>query len=361
VSLELTSAYDYDLPEGLIATHPTDERRESRLMVLSAGATRHLRFADIVGLLRPGDLLVRNTVRVLPARLLGRKPTGGRVELLVLEPINKAWDDPGPTAFHALGRSARPLEPGTWVELGGAARIEITGRGDNGAVIARTECDASLRELLDDQGEVPLPPYIRRARKRLGEPLLNDSDAGRYQTVYATTPGAVAAPTAGLHFDAALLEAIRGRNIDLADLQLDIGIGTFRPIGTERLDEHTLHVEQYTLPESTAEAINLARSEGRRIVAVGTTSFRALEDQARRREVAVAGSYETDLFVRPRVPIHWVDAMITNFHLPRSSLLTLVCAFSGYDRVMDGYRDAVSRSYRFYSYGDAMLLERGVS
>jgi S-adenosylmethionine:tRNA ribosyltransferase-isomerase len=358
--LGATSAYAFDLPEALIATTPAAQRSESRLLVVpSSGPTKHLRFDRLPDLLRPDDVLVRNAVRVLPARLLGKKPSGGQVELLVLAPVGAGWDAPGPTRFQALARSSRPLAVGTRVAVGDTG-VLVAARLADGMVEAVTEGPSSLRALLEAHGHVPLPPYIRRARVERGEQVPEGLDRARYQTVYAGAPGAVAAPTAGLHFTETVLAAIRARGIEVVDVELDVGAGTFRPIEAERLEGVALHAERYRIGPDAAGRINAARQAGRRLVAVGTTALRVVEDQAARGPVAVAGEHETRLFVRPGgTPVGWVGALITNFHLPRSSLLMLVCAFAGYERVRAAYAEAVAAGYRFYSYGDAMLLERG--
>lgn len=352
--LDLTVAYDYELPEELIAAVPAPSRDESRLLVVGSTVEHH-RFSQLPTMLRPGDLLVRNAVRVVPARVLGRKPTGGQVELLVLEPIDMDWSTPGPLRFRALYRCSKPLRVGTEISVGQGVEMTVSKAAAGTAELA-ISTDLSLVELLDTVGTVPLPPYIRARRQQSGATIDPALDRERYQTVYATQPGAVAAPTAGLHFSTGLLRDLEAGGVEIANIRLDVGVGTFRPVATERLSEHHLHSERYVISEHAAAQINAARSERRRIVAIGTTSVRTLEDQARRGSRCRAGGFETDLFIHPGVAIRWIDGVITNFHLPRSSLLALVCTFAGYRRVMAAYRCAVERGYRFYSYGDAMLL-----
>ncbi|MBN1946703.1 MAG: tRNA preQ1(34) S-adenosylmethionine ribosyltransferase-isomerase QueA [Bradymonadales bacterium] len=357
--LNLTDSYDYHLPEGLVASDPTDARSDSGLLeVHPDGRLIHRRFHELPELLESGDLLVRNVARVVPARLEGRKVgTRGRVELLVLEPVEGDWETPGPTLFYALYRASKPLRAGSAIEVGTAPEVmEVVEVPNGGRALLSTRTDRSLLAMLERCGQVPLPPYIVKRRQTLQVPVSKEVDRNRYQTVYARQPGAVAAPTAGLHFTPELFETLERRGVETVDLCLDVGVGTFRPIEVERLDLHQLHRERYHIDQTAADRINAARREGRRIVAVGTTALRSLEDQAVRGSEVRAGRFETELFIRPGVPVRWVGALVTNFHLPRSSLLTLVCAFAGYERVMAAYREAIERRYRFYSYGDAMFL-----
>ena len=352
--LDLTTAYDYELPEELIAAVPAPSRDESRLLFVGS-KVEHNRFPQLPTMLRRGDLLVRNAVRVVPARVLGRKPTGGKVELLVLEPIDMDWATPGPLHFRALYRCSKPLRVGTVISVGEGVEIAVLKAAAGTAELA-SNTDLSLVELLDAVGAVPLPPYIRARRRQSGATIDPALDRDRYQTVYAAEPGAVAAPTAGLHFSTDLLQQLETVGIEIASIRLDVGVGTFRPVAAERLSEHHLHSERYVISKCAAAQINAALSERRRIIAIGTTSVRTLEDQARRGTRCQSGAFETDLFIHPGVAIRWIDGLITNFHLPRSSLLALVCTFAGYRRVMAAYRSAVECGYRFYSYGDAMLL-----
>ena len=354
-----TDSYDYELPPELVASVPCAERAQSRLLVVDTDRLHDRSFSDVATTLRPGDLLVRNTAKVLPARLFGRKhATGGRVELLVLAPINGDWSSPGPSQFEAMGRSSKVLRPGTTIELDSGHRVLVDATRDDGVLQLTSLGSESLEGLLDETGEMPIPPYIVRARTERQQDAALDIDRSRYQTVYAGSPGAVAAPTAGLHFDERLFTQIAELGVQIADVHLDVGAGTFKPISSETVTGHRMHSEQYRIEPPAADAINAALGEGRRIVALGTTSMRVLEDQAERGERAQAGRFATEIFIHAGVPIRWVSGLITNFHLPRSSLLTLVCAFAGYDRVMGAYAHAVRNGYRFYSYGDAMFLNR---
>ena len=351
--------YQYDLPPALVAQRPTDLRDASRLLALDpppAPARRDLRFSDVAGLLPPDAVLVVNDTRVIPARLRARKPTGGAVELLLIEPADR--DHPA-GSWIALARSHKPLRPGAELalldrdghEAGPLARI-ASPRRDDGTVLVDIagggDAPLDLFDLLDRHGDVPLPPYIERAAGS------DPADRERYQTVYARSPGAVAAPTAGLHFTPELLAALADRGIDRAPLTLHVGLGTFAPVRGDDLREHRMHRERYTIPEDTARLV----SSGRPVVAVGTTSVRALEAAARGPRDVRPGPGETDLFIAPGFRFQVVDHLVTNFHLPGSTLLVLVCAFAGYDRVMAAYRHAVAAGYRFFSYGDAMLASR---
>lgn len=354
-----TDAYDYDLPERLIASQPCDDRAESRLLVLSGDGVAHRRFSQLGDLLEPGDVLVRNNARVLPARVHGRKgDTGGKVELLVLEPVDGTWQQPGPIVFRALAKTSKPLREGGIVELPGDCSVQVVGRDDQGRFTLQWPGAESLTDLLSRIGEMPIPPYIRRAREARCEAVTGSCDRDRYQTVYASSPGAVAAPTAGLHFTADLLDALGHMGVQQAEVTLDVGVGTFRPISAVRLDDHHMHSERYTVSGAAAETINRALDEGRRVIPVGTTSLRVLQDQGAMGSRVTPGSYQTDVFIRPGSPVHWISGLITNFHLPRSSLLTLVCAVGGYERVMTAYAEAIARDYRFYSFGDAMYVAR---
>ena len=363
MDLSLTAAYDYELPGELIASAPAPRREQSRLLVIpAAGAFTHTRFELLPSYLREGDVLVRNTARVLPARLHGRKRgTGGQVELLVLTPIDGSWSDPGPFRVSALARSSKPLRPGTQISINDGDLLTIIERGEDGIMTVGFDGRESVEQFLERCGEMPLPPYIRKARAVRDEPDTQKLDRNRYQTVYAQRPGAVAAPTAGLHFTDPVLQALRKMGVTTVDVHLDVGVGTFRPISAEHLTEHELHQEQYVVSREAEQKLNAALERNRRIIAVGTTAMRVLEDQAQRGPRAEAGTWATRLFIRPGVPIQWVDGLITNFHLPKSSLLTLVCALGGYSRVMAAYEEAIARNYRFYSYGDATLIWRGVT
>jgi S-adenosylmethionine:tRNA ribosyltransferase-isomerase len=351
-------AYGYPLPPELVAQEPLARRDASRLLVLdrARGATAHRTFAELPDLLRAGDLLVTNRSRVFPARLLGRREGGGAAEILLVRRT-------GPEVWEAMVRPGRRLRPGAVVDVvpGFRVRIEDPLRAEpGGARPGAGRQPVALRRVrllldalepaaaLERHGHVPLPPYIRRA----DEP----SDRKRYQTVYAREPGSVAAPTAGLHFTPELLARLAERGIERAELVLHVGPGTFRPVEVQDVREHRVDPERFTIPEETAEAVDRARAEGRRVVAVGTTATRALEsalDDAGRMR---AGESETDLVIVPGFPFRVAGALVTNFHLPRSSLLLLVSAFAGRERVLAAYAEAVRLRYRFYSYGDAMLV-----
>jgi S-adenosylmethionine:tRNA ribosyltransferase-isomerase len=335
--------FHYDLPAELIAQVPLDRRTASRLLVLDGrtGAIADRKFPDLIEWLEPGDLLVLNDTRVLPARLAGRKQTGGRVELL-LERLLDARSG----RFQI--RASRSPRPGTRIDLDGGAVATVRQREGNLFDLA---FDSDLEALLHRHGAVPLPPYIER------EP--DAADAARYQTVYAAEPGAVAAPTAGLHFDEAMLDAIRDRGVETGRLTLHVGAGTFSPVRAERIEDHCLHAERVEVSAGLCRQIGHARERGGRVVAVGTTTVRALET------AAVGGlrpfNGETDLFIYPGFEFRVVDAIVTNFHLPESSLLMLVAAFAGHDNVMRAYRHAVEARYRFFSYGDAMLISQAAA
>ncbi len=350
--------YDYDLPPGRIAQRPAERRDASRLLALiGEAAPAHHVFADLPNLLQSGDLLVRNDTRVIPARLMGKRSGGGKTELLLVHPAARdpklaADASPGP-CWLCLARPSSHLKPGRAVTFGdGELTAVIEKRLGGGHVLARfeVESEAALMDAVRARGQVPLPPYIGRAE---GGP--DADDAVRYQTTFAREAGAVAAPTAGLHFTPELDEALRVRGIECVHLTLHVGPGTFRPIIAANLDGHAMDAEYYEIPPATAEAINRAKEEKRRVVAVGTTSTRALEASAQNARV-VAGSGWTDLFIRPGHGFRIIDGLITNFHLPRSSLLVLVSALAGRERILEAYRVAVEEGYRFYSYGDAMLI-----
>lgn len=340
--------FDFDLPEDRIAQAPLAERDASRLLVLprAGGAPEHRAFRDLPDLLAPGDLLVANDARVIPARLYGRKAgSGGRVEVLLTERVDlHGWK--------ALCGSSKPLRVGGVIELDGCTAEVVAAEGE-GAYRLRFDLtgEALLAHLEAGAGEVPLPPYIHREG---GEAPVDDR--ARYQTIFARQPGAVAAPTAGLHFTDAVLAALAERGVGLATVTLYVGPGTFLPVRVDRLEDHRMHEEAYEVPEATARAVAETHARGGRVVAVGTTSLRTLEAAADGAGGVRAGPGRTDLFVRPGYDLRAVDGLVTNFHLPRSTLLMLVSALAGRERVLAAYREAVARRYRFYSYGDAMLL-----
>jgi S-adenosylmethionine:tRNA ribosyltransferase-isomerase len=346
----LISDFDFELPEELIAQHPAGERDASRMLVLerARGAWRDARFSELPSVLRDGDLLVLNNTRVFPARLAGRRePTGGQVELLLVE-------ERGPLLWDALARPARRLAPGRRLSFGGGRlRAEVVAELADGRRTVRFECDGDFHALLEELGEMPLPPYIKRGR--LDDPRRAD-DRLRYQTVYAASRGAVAAPTAGLHFTPRVFEALRARGVGTAEITLHVGYGTFAPVREEDLSRHAVEPERFEIGAAAAREINRALGEGRRVVAVGTTSVRALESAADRAGLVRAGSGLARLTITPGHDFKVVGAMLTNFHLPRSSLLLLVSAFAGRELVLAAYRHAVRERYRFYSYGDCMLV-----
>ncbi len=336
------SDFDYSLPEHLIAQHPPQRRGDSRLLHLpAAGAPRDLHFGDLPGLLRDDDLLVFNDTRVMRARLFGRKESGGRIEVLI-ERLS--------SPCHALAHVRASKSPRAGTRLFIDERIPLRVGGRRGDLFELHSPELEFAELMARHGHLPLPPYIRR------EDAAEDEE--RYQTVFAAREGAVAAPTAGLHFSTDILEGLRGRGIEMVNVTLHVGAGTFQPVRVENLDEHVMHAETIEVDEAAAEAVRAARSAGRRVVAIGTTTVRSLESAAAE---GVIRPFRGDsrLFIRPGYRFNAVDAMLTNFHLPRSTLLMLVSAFSGRRRILAAYAHAVEREYRFFSYGDAMLLERG--
>ena len=333
--------FDYELPPGLIAQHPSETRSGSRLLCVGTSLADR-RFFELPQLLAPGDLLVFNDTRVIKARLAGEKASGGRVEVLIERALSE---------HEALAqvRASKPPRPGSALRLAGSFEARVLAR-EGEFYRLRFPDGAAVFERLERHGSVPLPPYVSRAPRA--------EDERRYQTVYARSPGAVAAPTAGLHFDEPLLAALAERRVEFAYLTLHVGAGTFQPVRVKSLAKHRMHGERYEIPAATVAAINGARRRGGRIVAVGTTTVRCLEASAAARGAPVAGAAETDLFITPGFEFRVVDRLITNFHLPRSTLLVLVSAFAGIEPIRNAYRHAVEQRYRFYSYGDAMLLDR---
>jgi S-adenosylmethionine:tRNA ribosyltransferase-isomerase len=338
----LTTDFDYPLPQELIAQYPLPQRSASRLLHIPGNppALYDRSFSELPDLLKAGDLLVLNDSRVFPARLHGSKASGGKVEILIERLLDgkRVW---------AHMRASKPARAGTIIVLPEGARAEVLGRQDD-LFELQFDCSGTLLEYLERAGEMPLPPYIGRAEQ--------DSDRDRYQTVYARATGAVAAPTAGLHFEQALFERLRARGIDWVYVTLHVGAGTFQPVRTERIEDHRMHSEYVQVSAETCARINSA-AQGGRVIAVGTTVVRSLESAAAGGRLQPF-SGETNLFISPGYRFKIIDALITNFHLPRSSLLMLVCAFGGYEPVMRAYRHAVENRYRFFSYGDAMFLEK---
>lgn len=333
--------FDYELPPERIAQYPADRRDESRLLELdrSSGEIHHRRFSDIVGLLVPGDVLVLNDTRVIPARLDGHRETGGRVELLLLEPLADGL-------WRALGRPGRSLKPGCSVIFGdGRLTATVVRREDEGIRVVELQHEGDLMPLLEEIGEPPLPPYIDRE--------VEPSDRQRYQTVYARKPGAVAAPTAGLHLTQELLERIAEHDVKIGCITLHVGLGTFQPVRVETVEEHRMHSEYYDVSDDLAELVN---DRDGRLVAVGTTVARTLETVADEAGRIRAGSGHTEIFIYPGYRFRAVEALLTNFHLPRSTLIMMVAAFAGRENVMRAYQEALDRGYRFYSYGDAMFI-----
>jgi S-adenosylmethionine:tRNA ribosyltransferase-isomerase len=339
------SDFDYHLPEELIAQQPLAERVSSRLLVLgrATGKIRHCQFADLADQLRSGDLLVRNETRVIPARLLGEKETGGKVEILLVRQVEGEGQ-----VWRCMTRSSKPVRSGMHLRFPGEIDGYVLGEEPDGCRIIRFECRGEFLAALEQFGKMPLPPYIRREADR--------SDHARYQTVFARDPGAVAAPTAGLHFDEQMFAALAERGIEICGLTLHVGLGTFLPVRSEDLAEHRMHGELYEIPAETAEKVNQAHCEGRRVIALGTTSTRALEDAVDEDGRLRSGKGMSELFIRPGFRFRVVDGLITNFHLPKSTLLMLVSAFAGRENILAAYREAVERKYRFFSYGDCMLI-----
>lgn len=334
------SDFDFDLPQDLVAQFPLPERSASRLLqVRPPEAMADRAFTDIVDLLMPGDLLVFNNTRVLKARFFGVKESGGKVEVLVERVLDER-------TVHAQVRASKSPPPGTRIRLAEAFDVVV---GERAGEFYTLQFPDDVFSLIDAHGRLPLPPYIDHAA--------DAHDEQRYQTVYAREPGAVAAPTAGLHFDLPLLERLHARGVRTAYITLHVGAGTFQPVRVENLDQHQMHSEWYTIAQDTVDAVNATRAAGRDVVAVGTTSLRALES-ASQGGALKAGSADTRLFITPGYRFHTVTRLITNFHLPKSTLLMLVSAFAGYDTMRAAYLHAIAARYRFFSYGDAMLLTR---
>ena len=332
--------FNYHLPEALIAQEPLAERTSSRLLQVPAtGAFVHGTFKDIRSRLKPADVLVLNDTRVIKARLRGEKDSGGRAEVLVERIVST-------TQALCQVRVSKPLHPGREIRFTQSIATVEAREGE----FYRLAFDAPVLEVLEREGEIPLPPYVQRAPAA--------ADLQRYQTVFAQHAGAVAAPTAGLHFDAQLLDDIRNDGVSITCITLHVGAGTFQPLRTEDLSAHRLHGEVYAVTQDAASTINQARARGGRVIAVGTTVVRTLESVADDNGVVHAGQGETALFITPGYAFKVVDALVTNFHLPQTSLLMLVCAFSGRERLLAAYAEAVTRNYRFFSYGDAQWLEK---
>ncbi len=333
--------FDYSLPKELIAQQPAAKRSQSRLLHLGKDVGDRS-VSDLPDLLRPGDLLVFNDTQVVKARLFGAKPTGGKIEILVERVLSET------EALVQLGVSKKPLAGSTISIHGEAAPVKVLGRSGEFFHLCLAETGNWL-DLMARAGQLPLPPYIRHTPQA--------EDADRYQTVFARAPGAVAAPTAGLHFDQALLARLDAAGIQRATLTLHVGAGTFQPVRVENIESHQMHAERYSISEELAQRFAETRRRGGRIVAVGTTSVRALESAVQADGQLRTGDGETRIFITPGVAFRAVDLLMTNFHLPQSTLMMLVCAFGGHERVMAAYAHAVAQRYRFFSYGDAMLIE----
>ncbi|WP_148862996.1 tRNA preQ1(34) S-adenosylmethionine ribosyltransferase-isomerase QueA [Marinobacter fonticola] len=336
------SDFHYDLPDELIARYPLEERTASRMLHLDGlnGAVSHGHFRDLLDRLEPGDLLVFNNTRVIPARLFGQKETGGKLEILVERVLDQR-------ELLAHIRSSKSPKPGQLVRIEGGGAFRMVERRDALFRLALEEGADSVLSLLEAVGHMPLPPYVDRPDE--------STDRERYQTVYARDPGAVAAPTAGLHFDESMLTALTKRGVEQAFVTLHVGAGTFQPVRVDTIEEHRMHSEVAEVPQATVDAIYRTRARGGRVVAVGTTSVRSLESASRDGELKPFQG-ETDIFIYPGYRFQCIDALVTNFHLPESTLIMLVSAFAGYDAVMKAYREAVNERYRFFSYGDAMFV-----
>ncbi len=341
----LISEFNYDLPEELIAQNPLEKREDSRMLVADRGGEnfRDERFYNLPRFLKRGDVVVLNNTKVFPARLFGTSETGARVEVFLVREIeNKMWE--------TLARPARRLKPGKKVFFGESLRAEILERTAEGRVIVRFETGENFEEVLEQIGQTPLPPYIKREAGNL------EADKNRYQTVFARQRGAVAAPTAGLHFTTAILEEIQNLGATVAEITLHVGYGTFEPVRVSDLSEHQVMPESCEISAQTAHVLSEAKSEKRRIIAVGTTTTRALESSVDENGKIISGNRLADLTITPGYKFRVVDGLLTNFHLPQSSLLVLVSTFAGHEFIMKAYKHAVESRYRFYSYGDCMLI-----
>lgn len=337
--MEVTD-FDYDLPEELIAQTPVEPRDSSRLLVMDkkTGELEHRHFYDLPEYLKPGDLLVFNDTRVIPARLHGVKTTGAHVEVFLLTRKNA-------TDWEVLVKPGKKLQKGAQIKFSEELSCEILDTTDFGGRIARFHYEGIFEEILDRLGETPLPPYIHEKLK----------DSERYQTVYNRERGSAAAPTAGLHFTKELLKKIKDMGVEEVFVTLHVGLGTFRPVNESRIEDHKMHREFYTVSQEAADAINKAKREGRRIIAVGTTSVRTLESAGASREMKAGGSW-TSIFIYPGYQFRFVDALVTNFHLPQSTLIMLVSALSSRENILHAYKVAVQEKYRFFSFGDAMFI-----
>lgn len=345
INLLETKAYDYPLPAEMIAQYPTDKREQSRLMHLNCKdkAITHKSFEDIKDILKEDDLLVLNNSKVIPARLFGKKANDTKIEVFLLNPADE------PDHWHCLLYPAKRIKEEQWLYFSDGLKGWINPTRVDGTWKIRMEYNSDFWQVLDEVGHMPLPPYIKRADET--------GDKSRYQTVYAKHNGSVAAPTAGLHFTDSLIEEIKDKGIEIEELTLHVGLGTFRPVKTDNITDHHMHSELVEITPQAAENINKARTQGRRIVAVGSTSVRSLE-AFYNEEGIVPGLSQTDIFIYPGYEFKAVDAMITNFHLPQSTLMMMVSAFGGYEYIKEAYSIAIDKGYRFFSYGDAMFIEK---
>lgn len=336
------SIYDYDLPEELIAQTPLAKRDDSRLLVFNRNdkSINHKHFYDITEFLKKGDVLVLNNTRVLPARIMAHKDNGTAIEILLLKRINL-------TDWEVLLKPAKRVKIGTTLYINTELSCELLQVLEDGNRIIKFKFDGVFEDILNRVGSMPLPPYIHEKLK----------DKERYQTVYNKIEGSAAAPTAGLHFTKELLDKIRAMGVEIAELTLDVGLGTFRPCKEEDITKHDMHTEHFTFPQNVADIINKAKAEGRRVIAVGTTSVRTLETVAQNGFPLKAQTGDTSIFIYPPYKFKVVDALITNFHLPKSTLIMLVSAFAGYDNTMNIYKTAVEEKYRFFSFGDSMFIQ----
>lgn len=341
--LQRKEAYFYELPKELIAQYPVAKRSSSRLLVLNktTGNIEHRIFNQIGNFLKKGDLLVLNKTRVIPARLYGRKPTGANVEIFLLNQVEEG-------VWECLVKPGKRLKPGSKVLINNKISANILEYADEGARIVKFDYQGDFFSILEETGKIPLPPYIDREA--------TEKDKETYQTVYAESPGSVAAPTAGLHFTKELIAKLKNDGVEFAEVELNVGLGTFRPVKEVDISNHVMHKEYCQITSANADKINKAKKEGRRVIAVGTTSTRTLESFAENGFVT-AGAKFTDIFIYPQGrKIEIIDGMLTNFHLPESTLLMLISAFAGYEHAMQAYDEAVKMKYRFFSYGDAMLI-----
>lgn len=342
----LISEFDFELPPELIAQEPLADRQASRMLAVDRAANSFAdrSFTDLPQFLRSGDVLVLNNTKVFPARLFGQSETGANIEIfLVRETDEGTWE--------TLARPARRLNVGKRVHFGDKLTAEVVEKTEDGKVFVRFESVGDFDEILDEIGKTPLPPYIKRETSAI------DSDRERYQTVFARNRGAIAAPTAGLHFTPEILQSIRDIGVTVAEITLHVGYGTFEPVRVDDLTQHSVSAERYSISSETADVLTKAKSENRRIVAIGTTTTRALETTIAKFDCFEPGSHSADLTITPGYKFRAIDALLTNFHLPQSSLLVLTSTFGGHELIMNAYRNAVAERYRFYSYGDCMLIE----